>query len=82
MSAMGKADMCSAKRHVRFTPESDIKCDIIECPLRAKSGHRPTGLQMDSFSFLGVGFRDGLIGCTLLQASQYLRPESGNLESA
>jgi len=35
---------------------------------------------MDSFSFLGVDFRDGLIGCTLLQASQYLRPESGNLE--
>ena len=21
-----KADMCSAKRHVRFTPESDAKC--------------------------------------------------------
>jgi hypothetical protein len=20
--------MCSARRHVRFTPESDIKCDI------------------------------------------------------
>ena len=57
MSAMGKADMCSANRHVRFTPESDIKCDIVECPLRAKSGHRPTGLQMDSFSFLGVDFR-------------------------
>src|SRR5262245_14425714 len=23
-----KADMCSARGHVRFTPESDIKCDI------------------------------------------------------
>jgi len=23
-----KADMCAAKGHVRFTPESDIKCDI------------------------------------------------------
>jgi len=23
-----KADMCSALAHVRFTPESDIKCDI------------------------------------------------------
>jgi hypothetical protein len=33
------ADMCSAKGHVRFTPESDIKCDIMECPLWAKSGH-------------------------------------------
>src|SRR5262249_43414493 len=34
-----KADMCSAHAHVRFTPESDIKCDIWECPLWAKSGH-------------------------------------------
>ena len=23
-----KADMCGATSHVRFTPESDIKCDI------------------------------------------------------
>src|SRR5262245_65198551 len=23
-----KADMCAAKSHVRFTPESDIKCDV------------------------------------------------------
>src|SRR5262249_52310526 len=23
-----KADICNAKRHVRFTPESNIKCDI------------------------------------------------------
>src|SRR5262245_51670974 len=23
-----KADMCSAKGHVRFTPKSDIKCDM------------------------------------------------------
>jgi hypothetical protein len=28
-----KADMCSAQAHVRFTPESDIKCDLVECPL-------------------------------------------------
>jgi hypothetical protein len=34
-----KADICSAKGHVRFTPESDIKCDIWICPLRAKIGH-------------------------------------------
>src|SRR5262249_740970 len=34
-----KADMCSARAHVRFTPESDIKCDVVECPLWAKSGH-------------------------------------------
>src|SRR5215470_5343620 len=30
--------MCSAKQHVRFTPESDIKCDITERLLRANSG--------------------------------------------
>ena len=34
-----KADMCGAIGHVRLTPESDIKCDIVECPLWAKSGH-------------------------------------------
>jgi hypothetical protein len=33
-----KAGICSAKSHVRFTPESDIKCDKMECPLWAKSG--------------------------------------------
>ena len=33
-----KADMCSAKGHVRFTPESDIKCDIWGCPLWVKNG--------------------------------------------
>src|SRR5262249_3142115 len=32
-----KADMCSAKRHVRFTPKSDIKCDIWK--FRYRSGH-------------------------------------------
>src|SRR5262249_11319317 len=31
--------MCSAKRHVRFTPESDINCDTGECRLSANSGH-------------------------------------------
>src|SRR5215475_14861234 len=35
-----KADICGATRHVRFTPNSDIKRDTMECPLRAKSGHR------------------------------------------
>src|SRR5262249_13807546 len=34
-----KADMCGAKEHVRFAPESDIKCGIVECPLWANSGH-------------------------------------------
>ena len=26
-----KADMCGAPTHVRFTAESDIKCDIMKC---------------------------------------------------
>jgi len=29
--------MCAAKRHVCFTPNSDIKCDIMECPLAPNS---------------------------------------------
>ena len=29
-----KADMCGAQAHVRFTPESDIKCDIMESRVR------------------------------------------------
>src|SRR5262245_32270154 len=28
-----EADMCSARADVRFTPNSDIKCDTVECPL-------------------------------------------------
>jgi len=32
-----KADICSAKRHVRFAYESDIKCDKMECPLWPKA---------------------------------------------
>ncbi|MGB9271873.1 MAG: hypothetical protein WCB74_22035, partial [Pseudolabrys sp.] len=35
-----KADMCSAKRHVRFTPESGhVRCNS-GCPLCANSGHQ------------------------------------------
>ena len=33
-----KADICGAQRHVLLYPRSDIKCDIMECPLWAKSG--------------------------------------------
>jgi hypothetical protein len=41
MSALGKADMCSAKRHVRFTRESRhclaVRFEIkARCRLRAK----------------------------------------------
>ena len=34
-----ETDICAAKGHVRFTPESDIQRVTIGCPLRAKSGH-------------------------------------------
>jgi len=35
-----KADICSAKRHVRFTPESGhVRCNQ-RCPLWANSGRR------------------------------------------
>ena len=40
-----KADMCSAKRHVRFTPKSDIPCvtlfnlEQIDTPSRISAGH-------------------------------------------
>ena len=34
-----KADICNAKRHVRFTPESGhVRCKE-GCPLSARSGH-------------------------------------------
>src|SRR5262249_8539411 len=35
-----KADICAAKSHVRFTPESGhVRCTRL-CPLWAKGGHR------------------------------------------
>src|SRR5262249_42944142 len=40
-----KADICSAQAHVRFTPNSDIKCDIAEW-LWAKSGPMHRGKQI------------------------------------
>src|SRR5215471_974542 len=42
MSALHLIATAKAKfrnSHVRFTPESDIKCGIVECRLRANSGH-------------------------------------------
>jgi hypothetical protein len=33
-----KADMCSAKGHVRFTPESGHSQSEFQCPLSANSG--------------------------------------------
>src|SRR5262249_17968915 len=41
-----KADICSAKRHVRFTPESGhMRCSS-RCPLWAKSGHSMPTMRM------------------------------------
>ena len=37
------ADMCVAKTYVRFTPESDIKCDIWKCPLQKRTSRAVTG---------------------------------------
>jgi integrase len=34
MSALGQADICSATPHVRFTPNSDIKCGIVRRRLK------------------------------------------------
>ena len=34
------ADICSAKRDVRFTPESGHSVRLAVCPLCANSGHR------------------------------------------
>jgi hypothetical protein len=40
--------MCIALAYVRFTPESDVKSDIWECPLWAKSGHVWSSYSMTS----------------------------------
>jgi len=50
--------MCSAQAHVRFTPESDIECDIMECPLWANSGHVALGLTTLIFSPADPPFAD------------------------
>ena len=41
-----KADMCAAKGHVRFTPESDIKCDTA----KGQSGHATFGTLAFSYA--------------------------------
>ena len=44
-----KADICSAKRHVRFTPNSGHLQRTSPCPLCANSGHHaapPKGLKL------------------------------------
>src|SRR5262245_30819640 len=48
--AVARCPLWVISGHVRRTsacplypPESDIKCDVVECPLRAKSGHLSQG---------------------------------------
>jgi hypothetical protein len=61
-----KADMCNAQAHVRFTPESDIKCDIWGCPLWAKSGHAKRENLQIAFTILKSTY--GLASAQLLVA--------------
>ena len=53
--------MCSAQAHVRFTPESDIKCDIVGCLLWANSGHGLTSFSHDKLQAKNAGFELALI---------------------
>jgi hypothetical protein len=42
-----KADICSAKRHVRFTPESGHVQRTNACPLSANNEHSKKTLRID-----------------------------------
>src|SRR5262245_2889756 len=53
-----EAYMCSAQAHVRFTPKSDIKCDMAECPLWAESGHQMPTWQERCSDLRGTGLSD------------------------
>ena len=59
-----KADMCSAKRHARFTPNSGHGQCTRRCPLCAKSGHQRT------YSDRNV---NGSLFCAQLGANSILR---------
>jgi hypothetical protein len=61
-------------RHVRFTPESDIKCDIMECPQPGQPG---------LFALGGKGILEGLMRDSgLVQIQTKLVTASLNLPSA
>src|SRR5262245_13626188 len=45
-----KADMCGALAQVCSTLESDIRCDMVECPPRAKSGHPAMRIMQKSWT--------------------------------
>ena len=52
------AGIRAARDHVRFTPESDIQCVTMGCPLRANSGHSSThaGHRRELVRFVEQGF--------------------------
>ena len=49
-----KADMCTAKGHVRFTPKSGHVQRISRCPLRARSGHLATAIAKTRVEDIGA----------------------------
>ena len=52
-----KADICSAKRHVRFTPKSGhVRCNL-GCPLWANSGHQAVHSSSRSITIACKGSR-------------------------
>jgi hypothetical protein len=54
--------MCSAKRHVRFTPESGhVRCTG-RCPLSANSGHRYSITSSARASIVGGMVRPSVLG--------------------
>jgi len=68
-----KADMCSARRHVRFTPESGHVQSKEECPLRAKSGHRRYSItSLARASNVGGTVRPSALAVLRLITSSYL----------
>jgi len=60
--------MCSALAYVRFTPESDIKCDIMECPFRANSGHSAGPQSRVAYCSDPIGFFVGAFSRTVFTA--------------
>src|SRR5262245_65723130 len=68
-----KADVRTAIGHVRFAPESDIKCDTGEYPLWAKSGHCDYSMTLSArASSAGDTMRPSAFAVFRLIASSYL----------
>ena len=65
------ADICRAKRHVRFTPESGhVQCTS-PCPLCANSGHFLCGVQVNDQIEFGCLFHTQIARVGALQHSIY-----------